>query len=238
MEGIRQAAAQEPLAFMEQPAMEEALPQTRKDQDPRRIRDERHAEIGLYLETRIATTDQIARRFFAGGKATDETVRKKASRWLCRQRKRKRFPVRGVTMVNRWPQVVYGKPVHPDFIDHEILITTAEDLIGSLFDRHAKAGDANPDGIFERDGCVFAVELDKHSMTSRQLAQKWALFRPWVSDDHYILVICRSKRRLANLMRGAADSVGGSALFTLIKWLRYSRVERPWIDIGGNRTCV
>ena len=68
------------------------------DSNPSRVSQARRTDIREFLETRNATTDQLARRFFPS--ETPESGRKKASRWLCRQRKRKRVRVRGVVLLN------------------------------------------------------------------------------------------------------------------------------------------
>src|SRR5438067_13027141 len=95
---------------------------------PPRISRARRADIREFLETRNATTEQIARRFFSS--ESPETARKKASRWLCKQRKRGRIRVRGTICMNATgrPQTVYGRRCNEDQLEHEVWITEAEIL--------------------------------------------------------------------------------------------------------------
>src|SRR5438309_405607 len=99
-----------------------------------------------WLDARNATTDQVARRFFAG--ATAETGRKKANRWLCRQRKRRRVRLRGMVVLNGTgrPELVYGQRCKEDELEHEVLVTELELLIGR-FERRVKLGKAVTDGL-------------------------------------------------------------------------------------------
>src|SRR4051794_889665 len=93
-----------------------------------RVPDHR-ADILEFLETRIATIDQIARRFFPGG--SPETSRKKASRLLTKEQRRKRVRVRGVVYLKTTgrPQVVFGRRCKSDQLEHDVLVTEAEILM-------------------------------------------------------------------------------------------------------------
>src|SRR4051812_27569711 len=124
------------------------------DPRPQRIPQTRGDAVRDWLATRNATTRQIARKFFAptdpGGAA--RTPEKKASRWLCKQRRRRgsrRLPVRGSVLVNDTgrPDLVYGRPCPQQFLEHEVSVTELELLIGR-FDRRRRIGMAEPDGLF------------------------------------------------------------------------------------------
>ena len=78
------------------------------DSHPGRVSRARRAAIREFLETRNATIEQIARRFFTGN--TPETARKKASRWLCKERRRKRARIRGVVTLNGTGRPQLGFP--------------------------------------------------------------------------------------------------------------------------------
>src|SRR5437016_2930545 len=111
------------------------------DLQPRRVPAKRRNAIFDFLETRVATNSQIARRFFCS--PSPETARKKASRFLCRQRRRKRVWVRGfVTMagIGR-PDIAFGKECKEDNLEHEVWLTEAELLMGVTFERNAKVGE-------------------------------------------------------------------------------------------------
>src|SRR2546423_1413528 len=105
----------------------------------------RSDDIREFLETRNATTGQLARRFFSG--ETAETGRKKASRWLCRRRKRKQVRVRGVVQMKATgrPELVYGQKCKEEELEHEVLVTEAELLLGR-FERRVIIGKAISDG--------------------------------------------------------------------------------------------
>ena len=192
-----------------------------------------------WLDCRDATTDQIRRGFFAS--ETAETGRKKASRWLCRRRKRKRVRVRGAVLLNGTgrPELVYGQKCKPEELDHEVLITEIELLIGR-FERRVPIGKAIADGLLTKGGKRFAIEADNHSMVNKQMREKWNRYAEagWATgdDERYILIVCRTKARLKRLIRGCP--LKNVALFSLVRWLRYRHVRYPWIDCHGNRAVV
>src|SRR5437660_178312 len=69
----------------------------------------RHAAIYDFLERHSATVEQIARRFFSG--RTMATRKKKANRWLVKQRKRGRIRVVGIVQRRDTgrPEFTYGR---------------------------------------------------------------------------------------------------------------------------------
>src|SRR5438067_13376280 len=117
---------------------------------PPRISRARRADIREFLETRNATTEEIARRFFSS--ETPETARKKASRWLCKQRKRGRVHVRGVVCMNGSgrSELVYGQRCDDERLEHEVWITEAELLLGGRFERGVSIGKAIADAMLVR----------------------------------------------------------------------------------------
>src|SRR5713226_6725496 len=121
---------------------------------PSRISRARRADIREFFEEgRLATIQQIARRFFPSD--TPETARKKASRWLNKERRRGRIRIRGIVNlrgVGR-PQLVYGKRrCNEDQLEHEVWITEAEWLLGGRFKRNVRVGKTFADAFFVRHG--------------------------------------------------------------------------------------
>src|SRR5687768_9301122 len=82
----------------------------------------KHAAIYEFLRRHSATTEQIARGFFTG--RTLATRFKKASRWLVRQRKRRRIQVIGIVQRRDTgrPEIVYGRRCQLDQIEHEVRV--------------------------------------------------------------------------------------------------------------------
>ena len=202
---------------------------------PRGISRVRRAAIFEFLECRNATTEQIARRFFAC--ETPETARKKASRWLCRQRKRRRVHIRGIVCLNRTgrPELVYGQRCNEEQLEHEVWITEAELLLDARCKRSVPVGKTFADALFVRDATRFYIEVDNQTMTAKQMQRKWGLYGREI--DGYVLVICHTKERLRRLMRGA-EPVKDAALFTRFRWLRSPHVKEQWIDWYGNRANI
>jgi hypothetical protein len=201
---------------------------------PHRVSRARRSDIREFLETRNATIGQIARRFFPSD--TPETARKKASRWLCKEQRRKRVRVRGTVILNATgrPQVVYGRRCKEDQLEHEVWITEAELLLGGRFTRSAAVGKTTADALLVRDGTRFFIEVDNQTMTAKQMRDKWERYG---NVDGYILVVCHTKARLRRLIRSAA-LVKSVALFTRFRWLQSARVNEPWIDWDGKRVRI
>ncbi len=125
------------------------------DPKPPGILRDRRASIREFLETRNATVEQIARRFFPSN--SPETARKKASRWLAKQRRRKRVRVRGIVILNATgrPELVYGRRCKEDQIEHEVRITEAELRLGIRLTRNVAVGKTVCDAFFVRNGDRF-----------------------------------------------------------------------------------
>ena len=197
-------------------------------------------ELRDFLDARNATTDQLRRRLVPG--KTPETGRKLVNRLLCRERRRKRVRVRGVVLLNGTgrPELVYGQKCREEELEHEVLATELELILGR-FERRVRVGKAVADGMLVKGGRRFAIEVDNHTMTAKQMREKWKHYAEagWANGDaeRYLLVVCRTKARLKRLIRGCGP-VRGVALFSLLKWLRYRRVKYPWIDWRGNRARV
>jgi hypothetical protein len=141
--------------------------------------------------------------------------------------------VRGEVLLNETGRLdkAYGQPCAERLLEHQVLITDVELLVGPL-ERRAKVGKALPDGYFVFRGTPFAVECDNHTMTAKQMRKKWSNYEGF---GGIILVVCRTKGRLRRLMQGAS-LVRHLALFTLVRWLRSNR--RPWIDLNLKRSCT
>lgn len=132
------------------------------------------------------------------------------------------------------PQVVYGRRCNEDQLEHEVWVTEAELLLDGRFTRYAAIGKAIADGLLIRDGTKFYIEVDNHTMTAKQMREKWLRYG---DVDGFILVICHTKARLRHLMRGAG-LVKSVALFTRFRWLTSKRIKEPWIDWYGKRVGI
>lgn len=202
---------------------------------PHGISRARRAAVLEFLECRNATTEQIARRFFPC--ETPETARKKASRWLCKQRQRRRVHLRGIVCLNRTgrSELVYGQRCNDEQLEHEVWITEAELLLDGRCKRSVPVGKTFADALLVRDRTRFFIEVDNQTMTAKQMQRKWELYGREI--DGFILVICHTKERMRRLMRGA-QAVKNVALFTRFRWLRSTRIHEPWIDWYGKRVRI
>lgn len=132
------------------------------------------------------------------------------------------------------PEVVYGKPCKQSELEHEVLITEAELRLNVRFLRNVSVGKTVADGFFARNGDRFFVEIDNHTMSPKQMREKWVRYG---NVDGYILVICHTKSRLRRLMK-TAEQVKSVALFTRFRWLRSTHVKEPWIDWTVKRVKI
>lgn len=191
----------------------------------------RRCDVREFLGSRNATVDQIRRKFFSGG--TPETDRKKANRFLCKERKRKRIRIRGVVQLNAngRPELAYGKKCRIDELEHEVLNTEAELLIGGPYERNVPVGKTIADAATMRNGIRFFVEVDNETMSPKQMREKWSRYK---GARGFILLVCRTKSRLKRLIK-SARSVKGVILFTRFHWLRCEHLKRRWIDTSFNR---
>ena len=121
----------------------------------------KHAAIHDFLTRHSATTEQIARRFFTG--KTLATRRKKARRWIAKQRRRGKLRVIGPVQRRDTgrPEMVYGRACKLDQIEHEVRITDLALIFqDSPFVRDAKVGRTEADALMTRDGKRCYIELD------------------------------------------------------------------------------
>lgn len=113
-------------------------------------------------------------------------------------------------------------------------MTEAELLLGGHFTRNVAIGKTVADALLVQDGTRFYIEVDNETMSGRQMREKWNRYGD-VKD--YILVICRTKTRMRQLMR-TAGSLKHVTLFARFRWLQSERVQEPWVDWYGKRTRV
>jgi hypothetical protein len=130
---------------------------------------------------------------------------------------------------------VYGRRCNAEQLEHSVWITEAEDLIGGIFSRDVPVGKTIADAATVRDGTRFYVEVDNETMTTKQMQRKWELYGSHVAG--FILVICHTKTRMRRLMRGA-EEVREIAFFTRFRWLRSTRVKKPWVDLSFRRIGI
>jgi hypothetical protein len=131
------------------------------------------------------------------------------------------------------PEVVYGMPCRDDQLEHSVLITEAEMLLGTL-KRDAPVGQTTADGLLVIGGVRFYVEVDNETMSPKQMREKWSRYG---DVQGFILVICKTKGRMRRLMQ-SAEQVKDFALFTRFRWLRAKNVKRPWLDCYGKRSGI
>jgi hypothetical protein len=166
-----------------------------------------------------------------------EGQKKKAFKWVARQRRRGR--VKAVGVVQRRdtgrPEVVYGRRCKPTEIEHEVRVADlALHLRDYPFRRGEKVGRAEPDAVIVMDGHRIAIEVDNSGkMTSRQMAAKWERYQGSVED---ILVVALAEGRMERLQKGA-EAVKDRALFTTFARLRSGSAE-PWVDWYGKTTSL
>lgn len=129
-------------------------------------------------------------------------------------------------------EIVYGKPCKEDQIEHEVLITEAEILLGAPFLRNVTVGKTTADALLIREGIRFYVEVDNETMSTKQMREKWIRYG---EIDGYVLIICRTKARLRKLMR-SAERIKDRSLFTRFQRLRSNK--EPWLDQFGKRTSI
>ncbi len=119
-----------------------------------------------------------------------------------------------------------------DQIEHEVLITEAELLLGGKFVRNVSVGKTTADALLIRDGIRFYIEVDNETMNPKQMREKWIRYG---EVDGYVLVICRTKSRLRSLMR-SAERIRDRSLFARFDRLRSNK--EPWIDQFGRRVSI
>ena len=201
---------------------------------PRVWRD-RRAAILDFLDRFSATAEQLAQRFFPGG--TLETQKRKARRWLEKQRRRKRVRVVGLVQRRETgrPEIVYVRRCPADTIEHEVRVTDFALLFSDCrIVRDAKVGGTEADALMIRGGERCYVEIDNSGkMTAKQMTAKW---KRYSGVDGFILVVALTETRMERLRRGA-DLVKNVALFTTFARLQSGMAE-PWVDWYGRTARV
>ncbi len=132
------------------------------------------------------------------------------------------------------PELVYGKTCKAEEIEHEVLITELELLLGGTVQRNVVVGKTTADGLLIREATRFYVEVDNESMTTKQMREKWVRYD---GVDGYILLVCRTHGRLRRLIR-SAERVKSVVLFSRFAWLRREGVREKWIDSACKRTEI
>ena len=131
------------------------------------------------------------------------------------------------------PEMVYGKRSKECELEHEVLITEAEILLGKI-ERNVRVGKTTADGMWIREGTRFYIEADNESMGGKQMREKWVRYGEF---DGFILVICRTKGRLKALIK-SAEKVKNFVFFSRFTWLRMKNVKQKWIDSFGKRAEI
>jgi hypothetical protein len=164
-----------------------------------------------------------------------ELQKKKAHKWVARQRRRGRVKVVGIVQRRDTgrPEIVYGKRCKATETEHEVRITDlALHFRDWPFIRGEKVGRAEPDALMVMEGHRVAIEVDNSGkMAARQMAAKWERYQGGSED---ILVIAMTEGRMERLRKGA-EAVKDRALFTTFARLR-SGSSAPWIDWYGKTT--
>lgn len=132
------------------------------------------------------------------------------------------------------PELVYGKPSQVSTLEHEVLITETELLLGELFQRNVPVGKAIADGMLMRRGAKLFVEVDNDHMSPTQMREKW---KRYGNVDGFILLVCHSTSRLRRLIQ-SAEQVKHVIFFSRIAWLRKRCVREKWIDWYGKRAEI
>lgn len=195
----------------------------------------RNTAIFQFLEQHSATTEQIARGFFTG--ATMATRKKKASRWLVKQRWRHRVRLAGIVQRRDTgrPELVYGRLCKQDQLEHEVRIADlALRYQDWPFVRGVKVGKTEADALMVRDGRRCYIEVDNSGkMTTKQMHAKWTRYE---GVEGFILVVAVTEARMQKL-RKDAELVKDIALFTTFDRLE-SNTPEPWIDWYGHTVRV
>ena len=189
----------------------------------------RNAALYDFLKRHNATIEQIARGFFPG--RTMATRKKRASRWLAKQRRRGRVRVVGVVQRRDTgrPEIVYGKKCSPERLAHEVAVAELELLLDVELMREAKVGRTQADAVAIISKRKWFMEVDNSAkMTAKQMQAKWERYQG-VTD--YILVVAMTESRMQRLRKGA-ERVKTIAMFSTFDRLR-SGVPEPLVDWYG-----
>lgn len=195
----------------------------------------RHAALFDFLARHSATTAQIAEGFFPG--RTLATRKKKASRWLVKQRRRKRVGVVGLVLRRDTgrPEIVYGRRCKLDQIEHEVRVADLALLFPEApIERGVKVGRTEADGMMIRDKRRCFIEVDNSGkMTAKQMESKWKRYE---GAEGFILVVAVTEGRMQRLRKGASR-VKDLALFTTFERLQ-SGLPEPWVDWYGKTVRI
>ena len=136
----------------------------------------RSERVRDFLRRHTALTGQIARGFFAGGSLESETARKKASRWLVKNRKRGSIHVAGWLLLRESgrPEIAYGRRCRPDELAHEVGVAEVQLHFSDCpFDRGEAVGETEADAAFTLDGERMYLEVDwSQNMSRLQMKEK------------------------------------------------------------------
>ena len=134
------------------------------------------------------------------------------------------------------PELVYGKETKEFGLEHEVLITEAELLLGESFQRNVSVGKAIADGMLIRRDSRLYVEVDNEHMSPTQMREKWNRYGD-INLNDAILLICHTTGRMRRLMR-SAERVKTVVFFSRFEWLRMENVREKWIDWYGKRAEI
>jgi hypothetical protein len=160
------------------------------------------------------------------------TRKKKAHRWLIRQRRRRRITVVGVVQRRDTgrPELLYGRPFPRGMEEHEVRVTDLALYFRDYpFSRDARVGRTVADAVVTLRGKRCYVEVDNsENMTAKQMTAKWRRYQGTEGD---ILVVAVTEGRMQRL-RAGAELVKDRALFTTFARL-HSATAEPWADWYG-----
>lgn len=133
------------------------------------------------------------------------------------------------------PELVYGKSCKQDQLEHEVRVTDFALFFRDCpFERGAKVGATEADGLLVRHGQRCYVEIDNSAkMTRKQMDAKW---RRYAGCDGFVLVVALTEARMQRLRQWAV-AMKEIALFTTFDRLRSGLCE-PWIDWHGNTVRI
>jgi hypothetical protein len=152
------------------------------------------------------------------------------SRLLLKEaRRRLILPVAGVMLRDTGrPAMAWGRRCKISEVEHEVMVTESELLIGHEFENDATVGRTIADGVAVIASATCWLEVDNSGhLTARQWRDKWDRYE---IEDGFILVVTHGEHRMHRLIAGAGP-VKKFALFTTFTRLR--SVAEPWRDCSG-----
>ena len=146
-----------------------------------------------------------------------------------KERKRRGIRLVGIVQLNVMgrPQMAYGRPCKMRNIPHEISVCEASLLTGLEFQRTKTGGATEPDGIAEKGGVKFFLEVDESShLTKKQYETK---SQGYAKVEGFVLIVTHGEERMKRVMGwcGAMDEV---ALFSTFERLK---AGQGWQDRRG-----